>query len=222
MKTSQPFVRYQDTFCTYIRKPAGIPSTFGKEKSFLELIFEDADPTLHTFVARQRSIFWEQEEFWLLNRLDNATSGLLYFAKSPAIKEDYKTLQKLGKLRKTYLLEVYGDLRYWTEKNGFLITFPLAHHKFEKERMVVITSDHLLKKCEPRLHQVQTKILEQEWNAARQTTTLLVEIQKWIRHQIRSHLSAIGYPIVWDELYWKKKDPKKGNLQLFSVGLACE
>lgn len=57
MKTSQPFVRYQDTFCTYIRKPAGIPSTFGKEKSFLELIFEDADPTLHTFVARQRSIF---------------------------------------------------------------------------------------------------------------------------------------------------------------------
>ncbi len=99
-----------------------------------------------------------------MNRLDNATSGLLYFAKSPKIKEDYKTLQQLGKLKKTYLAEVYGDVRYWTEKNGFIIDFPLAHHKFEKDRMVAITSDHLLKKCESKLHQVQTKILEQERN----------------------------------------------------------
>lgn len=57
MKTSQLFVRYQDTFYTYIWKPAGIPSTFGKEKSFLELIFEDVDPTLHAFIAHQHSVF---------------------------------------------------------------------------------------------------------------------------------------------------------------------
>lgn len=57
MKTSQPFVRYQDSFCTYIWKPAGIPSTFGKEKSFLELIFDEVDPALHTFVEHQRSVF---------------------------------------------------------------------------------------------------------------------------------------------------------------------
>lgn len=69
-------------------------------------------------------------------------------------------------------------MRYWTQKNGFLITFPLAHHKFEKERMVAVTSDHLLKKSESRLHQVQTKILELEWNEDKQTTTLLVEIKK--------------------------------------------
>lgn len=221
MKTSQSFVRYEDDDLLYIWKPAGIPTSFWKEKSFLELIFEDTDPTLHTFVAHQRSVFWEQEEFWLLNRLDNATTGLLYFAKTPEIKAEYKTFQKLGKLKKSYLVEVYGDIRYWIKKNGFLVTFPLAHHKFEKDRMIAITSDHLLIKCEPRLHQVQTKILEHEWNADKQTTTLLVEIQKWIRHQIRSHLSAIGYPIVWDELYGKKKDPQKGNLQLVSVGLSC-
>ena len=32
--------RYEDEFCYYVRKPWGIPTTFGKEKSFLEYLFE--------------------------------------------------------------------------------------------------------------------------------------------------------------------------------------
>jgi len=34
------FVYYQDAYLYYFRKPAGLPSTFGKEKSFLDELLE--------------------------------------------------------------------------------------------------------------------------------------------------------------------------------------
>lgn len=216
MKTIAKFVRYEDDFLLYVWKPAGIPTSFWKEKSFLELLFETSSLP---FLEQQKQFFSQEEEWGLLNRLDNATSWLLYFAKTPAIKAKYKALQQQGKLKKTYLAEVYGDFRYWIIQKGNIIDFPIAHHKFLPEKMIVLTDETKKQKADSRLHQVQTKILEYEWDTVKQTTILLVEIQKWIRHQIRSHLSAIGYPIVWDELYGKKKDPQKGNLQLVSVGL---
>jgi 23S rRNA-/tRNA-specific pseudouridylate synthase len=46
-------------------------------------------------------------------------------------------------------------------------------------------------------------------------TTLLVTISKWIRHQIRAHLSSIWFPIVWEKIYIKKAWSEK--LQLFSI-----
>lgn len=44
--------------------------------------------------------------------------------------------------------------------------------------MIVLTDETKKQKADSRLHQVQTKILEYEWDAAKQTTILLVEIQK--------------------------------------------
>jgi 23S rRNA-/tRNA-specific pseudouridylate synthase len=46
-------------------------------------------------------------------------------------------------------------------------------------------------------------------------TTLLVTISKWIRHQIRAHLSSIWFPIVWEKIYIKKAWSEK--LQLFCI-----
>lgn len=44
--------------------------------------------------------------------------------------------------------------------------------------MIVLTDETKKQKADSRLHQVQTKILEHEWDAVRETTILLVEIQK--------------------------------------------
>jgi 23S rRNA-/tRNA-specific pseudouridylate synthase len=46
-------------------------------------------------------------------------------------------------------------------------------------------------------------------------STLQIIISKWVRHQIRAHLSSIWYPIVWEKLYIKKASPEK--LHLFSI-----
>lgn len=214
------FIRYEDAWCFYIWKPAWFPSTFWKEKSFLEFLFEqDESSSIFSVLQKLKSSFSEQDERGLLNRLDTATSGLLYFAKSPKIKAEYKKLQAMAKVQKYYLLEVYGDLQYWTTKNGVVIDFPIAHHKDASQKMIVLDSEDKKIKADFRVHYVQTKILESERDQVKGTTTLIVTIQKWIRHQIRSHFSAIGYPIVGDDLYGKKKDPQKGNLQLFSIGI---
>ena len=210
------FVYYEDQYCYYIRKPAGIPSTFWKEKSFLELVFEEVD---NEIIKKLKYNFSEEEEYGLLNRLDNATSGLLYFAKSKEIKEKYKDLQKKGCVNKYYILECYWDITYWTKENWNIINYPIVHHKFSKDRMVVVKKNKDLEKWKTRLHHVETKILEHCRDKDRQVSVVVVSIQKWIRHQIRSHFSSIGYPIVGDEIYWKKKDQEKWYLQLFSVGL---
>ncbi|MDO4713227.1 MAG: hypothetical protein Q4B28_00780 [bacterium] len=39
--------------------------------------------------------------------MDTLTTGLLYFAKTPEIKRQYKRLQSEGKVKKQYLLEVW-------------------------------------------------------------------------------------------------------------------
>lgn len=210
------FVWYEDNWCFYIWKPAWIPTTFWKEKSFLECIFEEKD---HKVIQSLLNEFGAEDEYWLLNRLDTPTKGLLYFAKNKEIKKEYKELQKQWKVNKYYIAEVYWDIRYRIRENWNIIDYPIAHHKFSKDRMVVVLPNTDWRKIDNRLHRVKTKILESLYNDAEQTTTLMINIQKWIRHQIRSHLSSIWYPIVWDEIYWKKKDKKKWDLQLYSIGL---
>jgi 23S rRNA-/tRNA-specific pseudouridylate synthase len=48
-------------------------------------------------------------------------------------------------------------------------------------------------------------------------TTLLVKISKWVRHQIRAHLSSVWFPIVWEKIYIKT--PSKEDLHLYSIGV---
>ena len=211
------FVYYEDEWCYYIWKPAWIPSTFWKEKSFLELVIEERWNIVIDSLLKE---FSKEEEYGLLNRLDNATTWLLYFAKNRNIKEQYKEKQKEWNIKKFYVLDVYWDIRYWIKDNWNEISYPIAHHKYSKDRMVVVKWNNEEWKIESRLHRVKTKILENYYNEDGQTTTLMVMIQKWIRHQIRSHFSAIWYPIVWDDIYWKKKDPQKWNLHLYSIWLS--
>jgi 23S rRNA-/tRNA-specific pseudouridylate synthase len=210
------FIWYEDNWCYYIWKPSWIPTTFWKEKSFLEYIFEEKD---HIVIESLRKEFTQEDEYWLLNRLDNATTWLLYFAKNKVIKRIYKELQKEWRVNKFYVAEVYWDIRYRIKDNGNTINYPIAHHKYSKDRMVVVLSNTNWWKIEPRLHHVETKILEIFYDEVRQIATVMILIKKWIRHQIRSHLSSIWYPIVWDDIYWKKKDPEKWKLQLYSIWL---
>ncbi|MDR2415997.1 MAG: hypothetical protein LBD75_05330 [Candidatus Peribacteria bacterium] len=46
----------------------------------------------------------------MLNRLDNETSGLLYFAKNPRVYQQFKALQATFHINKYYVAEVYGDI----------------------------------------------------------------------------------------------------------------
>ncbi|USN55797.1 MAG: hypothetical protein H6765_04350 [Candidatus Peribacteria bacterium] len=92
-----------------------------------------------------------------------------------------------------------------------MIQAPIMHHADNPEKMVVVISEQ--SKGRGREHQVTTECQILAVDA--ESTWLLITIAKGIRHQIRAHLSAIGYPILGDVLYSKKA---VGELQLWSVG----
>lgn len=54
----------------------------------------------------QVDTFGQEQEFGLLNRLDNDTGGFLYFARNQKAYDVYKELQKEEKITKYYLAQV--------------------------------------------------------------------------------------------------------------------
>jgi len=204
--------RYEDKYFYYFRKPCGIPSTYGKEKCFLDYLIQSDDKDIKAIVESQKEYFWEQEEYGLVNRLDNDTTGLLYLAKTPLFKERYKQAQKDWKIEKYYIADVYGKF----PENEKIISYPITHHKFSTDRMVVFSDTKQTGKIDTkRIQNAKTFVQFLYYDEKENTSTLLVTISKWVRHQIRAHLSSIWFPIVWEKIYIKT--PSKEDLHLYSI-----
>jgi len=52
---------YQDDYCYYFRKPAGVPSTFGKEPSFLDFLLASKENTEGSSVVHSLFAFFGKE-----------------------------------------------------------------------------------------------------------------------------------------------------------------
>ncbi len=163
------------------------------------------------------NIFWKDKEYWLLNRLDNDTWGLLYFAKTADIYEDYKARQAQNLIGKFYITQVSGNPFFKIDNKEINIDYPIMHHKFAEDRMVCIIQPWDATKWDWKQHIVSTKISLLNFDKAKNTSTLLVSISKWIRHQIRVHLSSIWCPIIWENIYWNNRSQE--YLHLWSIWL---
>ena len=198
----------EDNNFFYLRKPARIPSSFWKQKSVLDYLEKwELDKS---FTANQLKEFNKENEYGLLNRLDNDTSWFLYFAKNKDIFYKFKSLQKENKIKKIYYAKINWDFPF-KEK---IIDYPIMHKN--KSKMIVIKSPRDLKKWRWKQHFVKTEVEKILYNKKFNETYLKVTITKWIRHQIRAHLANIWYPIIGDNLYWWETADK---LYLFSVGI---
>ena len=214
------FVYYQDKDFYYFWKPAGLASTRWKSVSFLDLICDEKyNGSINGIVESQLAFFGREKELWLLNRLDWPTSGLLYFAKNPRVYAKFRKLQREWKVDKYYVAEVYGNVQKWVDKNGKIINYPIMHHRYNDDRMVVVRSEEDKSKWKWNVHNVETEICEVEYDEKENRSVIIVKIHKWIRHQIRIHLASIWFPICWDNLYCKSKNQIFDKLQLFSTWL---
>ena len=126
----------------------------------------------------------------IVHRLDKDTSGILIVAKNDKAHINLSEQIKEHKVKKTYIALVKGIVK----ENNATINMPIGRSEKDRKQMAVtkkgkeaITHFKVLKRYD-------------------KYTLLEINIETGRTHQIRVHLSQIGYPIVGDEVYSKGKN----------------
>ncbi len=180
--------RYEDDYLYYVRKPHGMPTTFGSQFSFLETL----QARRPTFFMELEKIWSREEEFGLLNRLDNDTAGLIYFAKSRESAEHYYALQEKGEIAKRYLCDVKGNMQRFTNTDTYCqwisnefssddalcVSYPLMHHAFDDQKMIVVRQPRDIKNGRGKQHVVKTYFIPLYYDEETDTTTAYAVISK--------------------------------------------
>jgi 23S rRNA pseudouridine1911/1915/1917 synthase len=129
----------------------------------------------------------------IVHRLDTETSGALLVARTAPAFDELRLALKEGKLDKSYLL-VCSEQGLLDEGT---IEFPLTNHPKDQRRVYACTHPRDVIRYDPRPAVTRYRVVQ------RAGIWALVEasVSKALRHQLRAHFAAIGYPLAGDELY---------------------
>lgn len=127
----------------------------------------------------------------IVHRIDKDTSGLLIIAKNDKAHIALTEMLKNHEIKKTYLALVRGVLK----ENNATINMPIARSERDRTKMAVSR-----KGKDAVTH---FKVIER----FKGYTYIEVNIETGRTHQIRVHMSQIGYPLVGDNVYSNGKNP---------------
>lgn len=216
LANTSKLTRYDDTDFFYIRKPHDIPSVRGFRLSMFEILEEyiqTHDDEFTRLLCQNQGEFGLESEWWLCNRLDIPTAGLLYFAKSQKVFDQYRAAQVDNTLVKYYTGTIVGRL-----DETRIIARDIAHHPHLEDRMVVANKHEIVAYSGTWQHW-WTQLKPLEYNKEKNQTSVLIMISGGVRHQIRIHCASIGSPLVGETLYGTKNNRQVADyLQLFCVG----
>lgn len=132
----------------------------------------------------------------IVHRLDKDTSGLLVVAKNDFAHQLLSRDLKERKIKRIYYALVKGDLN---QKEG-TISIPLTKN-FKSKRFV-----------KPSLVGKEAETFFKVIKRYKGYTLLEISLKTGRTHQIRVHLSFIGYPIIGDKIYGVPVPQLKGQL----------
>ena len=171
---------FEDDEFMLVAKPAGIP------------VHHTARIFYNTFVSVVRRET-DCETATPMHRLDRDTGGLMLFAKyAESAARFQKNLDRIL-LRKFYLAVVRGNFPH----EEYRCDMPLREDASSEIRLKMYHFDDG-KPCSTVFRKVA--VVERDGETF---TVLECELLTGRKHQIRAHLSELGYPIVGDRLYWR-------------------
>ena len=197
MKQSAFSVVFEDPYLLVVDKAAGIhtaPLRHGERGTLLDEVVEKFPE-----IARLGGI--KAVEPGLLHRLDRETSGLVVFARSAEAFDSLRDQFANGRAIKHY--HAISGLTAGKEAGGgpLLIESRFAPYGPGRKRIRVVlpgeAGTRVLRKCAPGIYHTRAEAipLRDGFFLVRAT------IARGFRHQVRAHLSFLGYPIVGDPLY---------------------
>lgn len=174
-------VVYEDENVVVINKPIGVlahsKGVFNKEGTVATWLKQN--------FGNDKDSFWESNRAGIVHRLDRATSGVMILAKNEAAQSHLGKQFSSRNVKKTYLAAISGEL---PETEG-LIDIPIERNPKKPATFRAGANGK----------SAQTKFFTLKKNANHS----LVELKPVTgrTHQLRVHLSYLGYPIVGDEFY---------------------
>lgn len=179
---------YEDSHLLVVDKPAGM-NTHGFSARDIN--------TLASFLAAQRpGILGIGKNRWepgLLHRLDRETSGLVLIAKTQPAFDHLRVQFRQRRVKKYYQALVWG-----ITAAGGSIDFALAHDRRDKTRMRPAAPTSTFRK---RQKSWSALTRYRRVSSCEKFSLLEIEMTTGVTHQIRTHLAAIGHPIVGDTIY---------------------
>jgi len=175
---------YEDSYLLVVNKPPGIASLPAKAMD---------SKTMANVVKSYLIDKKEISSIHLVTRLDRNTSGLMVFAKTSYAHSLLDQILHTEDFQKFYLAMVYGQLQ---PAEG-MIDLPIG---IDPQAFYMRNIDYQTGKESRTVY----KTVEKYANAS----LLKLKLLTGRTHQIRVHLTAVGHPIIGDDMYSKKIDPR--------------
>ena len=180
-------VLYEDTDMLIVNKPKGMvvhPANGNPDGTLVNAVMAICKDSLSGIGGEIRP--------GIVHRLDKNTSGVVMIAKNDKTHIALSNMLKNHEIKKTYIALVRGIIK----ENEATINMPIARSTSDRKKMAVSRDG--------KNAVTHFKVLER-FN--KENVTLLeIKIETGRTHQIRVHLSHIGYPIVGDNVYSNGKN----------------
>ena len=178
---------YEDSDIIVVNKPKGLvvhPANGNPDGTLVNAIMAICKDSLSGIGGEIRP--------GIIHRLDKDTSGVLIVAKNDLAHINISEQIKNRQTKKIYIALVRGIIK----ENEATINMPIGRSTKDRKKMAVNKNGK-----EAITHFKVLKRYEQGY------TLIEVKIDTGRTHQIRVHLSQIGYPIVGDYVYSNGKNP---------------